>query len=1327
MRINRAGLFLLFVLLVGLGVISSTSLRAATSAERASAPNHEIPLLDRTVIGPRNWASAAQHAEIKAIKAYDQYVLYTLSDEVYAALSAAEKAALDPQSGQNQLSLSIGTLVLNTDHRLEEQNRLDRNGDQKKFEAISDPTELESRRLGSGTTSGLLLVQFQGPIQTEWLNQLEAAGAVLLQYVAHNGYLIWVEPDNEAAVMGQIENSPTIRYGTDYGYRFEAKLDRRLSDTLRAQRIGANLESAETAGTADALERDQKPITLTIQMAPHQKSGQTKAHIDGYAQETLSPWREWLGIEMAIIRATPAAGRQIAALGPVIWVEQQPIFEPFDEAQNQILTGNWNADGTAPVDPNYIDWLLARGFSQSAADYPIVDITDSGLGTGALDSGDPTLHDFGDLNGPTRIQFINNCTAETNGGDVGGHGHINVSIVGGYDQRDGTGFNDADGFNYGLGVNPFTRLAATRIFGPSRADFSNCNDDLGVMLARTVQSGAKIVNNSWGCLNCGGVYDTSSQLYDGAIRDADAGTPGSQQLTAIFAAGNYQESCVDPQVEGTLNSPANAKNVITVGATENVRPQFTDGCGHAPAAADSLQDIACFSGRGPAVGDRIKPEIMAPGTHVVGTLSTNPAFQGGGVCNSDFPEAGFAVSTGTSHAAPAIAGAASLADYWLRTQFDMADPSPALIKAYLLAHTTHLTGESGNDTLPSNNQGFGLADLGAAFDDSERYLIDQSIVLDESGESWTFSATVADPTRPVRIMLVYTDPPAVVGSQSPQVNDLSLSVDHNTSRYWGNDFAGAWSSPAASADSIAERDSLNNSEAVYLPAGTSGRLEISVTGFNIAGDGVPGFGDRTDQDFAFVCTNCRAEPGFEITFEPATVDACILGGSVSGQLTLEPIGGMSDAVTLTLANRDELPAGSQFTFDDSTITPPGSTTWRFNQLVSDMAGDYKIEIVGTAGELVKQGSLPVRLRNPIIGGITLQTPANGAADISVLPTLSWVGPSDIDYRLEVATDPEFNDIAYTTILFGNEHLIDSKLQRATTYYWRVVALNPCQNITSSVGSFTTVERLPVLLVDDSQSIFTALFGVPTVSFLYSNALETLNVAYDFWDVNAQQADPSAEKMREYESLIWFTGDNPAGPEAGATDNVIGGFLEDGGCFMLSSREYFSSIGLTGFMQTYMGISGGTSDAGYPSVSGTGPLYGNIAVQTLNPASDFVFYVSSPDLLEPNDNGTTIFTTDEGGVAGVTQESDNYISTFLGFELESFEPDAMADTLATYLNRCRAVGGLAPTADPDHHPNTDCDPYAKRNPNRPGPSGNPGPHSVTDPNRHPSAAGPGRIF
>src|SRR6185369_3978963 len=125
------------------------------------------------------------------------------------------------------------------------------------------------------------------------------------------------------------------------------------------------------------------------------------------------------------------------------------------------------------------------------------------------------------------------------------------------------------------------------------------------------------------------------------------------------AAGN------DGSGAGTVSSPATAKNVICVGAGENDRQTGNDGCAVANSGADSINDVIGFSSRGPvnsAGGDgRIKPDIMAPGTHIeAGIPQSN--YDGSSVCNQFFPagQTLYGWSSGTSHSCPAVAGGATL-------------------------------------------------------------------------------------------------------------------------------------------------------------------------------------------------------------------------------------------------------------------------------------------------------------------------------------------------------------------------------------------------------------------------------------------------------------------------------------------------------------------------------------------------------------------------------------------------------------------------------------------------------------------------------------------
>ena len=85
------------------------------------------------------------------------------------------------------------------------------------------------------------------------------------------------------------------------------------------------------------------------------------------------------------------------------------------------------------------------------------------------------------------------------------------------------------------------------------------------------QSGAPILNLSWTYGNSG--YDLAAASYDWAVRDSLSAVPGMQPLLIVVSAGNNGGG-TDDGFNGnpdSILSPATAKNVITVGALEQLR------------------------------------------------------------------------------------------------------------------------------------------------------------------------------------------------------------------------------------------------------------------------------------------------------------------------------------------------------------------------------------------------------------------------------------------------------------------------------------------------------------------------------------------------------------------------------------------------------------------------------------------------------------------------------------------------------------------------------------------------------------------------------------
>ncbi len=448
--------------------------------------------------------------------------------------------------------------------------------------------------------------------------------------------------------------------------------------------------------------------------------------------------------------------------------------------------------------------------------------------------------DFLGTSGASRIiysRYVGEIDQPISSNDTIGHGTINASIVGGYNLTQGFPYTDPESYSFGLGIHPYVKLGVTKIFAP---DFTN--PSYVPMVNAMHRDGTRISNNSWGAYT--NSYTTDSQTYDFIVRDARRGEPGNQEMTVVFSSGNGGAN--------KLTIPSNAKNVITVGASENLRVGL-DGCRIDSTGGDDIQSLIDFSSGGRTLDGRKKPEIVAPGTHIQGASSQDINYTGSGVCgppNYPVGQSLYTWSSGTSHSAPAVAGAAALVRQYFQ-QSTGQPASPAMIKAFLTNSTNYMTGHRANDNLPGDSQGWGLVNLGRALDNIQRMLIDQTQTLTESGKTVTLRGRVADPTKPFRVTLAWTDAPGSPAG-NPVVNDLDLKVEVGGKTYFGNNFSGAVSAEGGSPDK------LNNVEAVWAPVAATGEFVVTVTAAQIAGDGVPGNTDVSDQDFALVVYNARA-------------------------------------------------------------------------------------------------------------------------------------------------------------------------------------------------------------------------------------------------------------------------------------------------------------------------------------------------------------------------------------------------------------------------------------------------------------------------------------
>jgi len=269
------------------------------------------------------------------------------------------------------------------------------------------------------------------------------------------------------------------------------------------------------------------------------------------------------------------------------------------------------------------------------------------------------------------------------------------------------------------------------------------------------------------------------------------------------------------------------------------------------------KDLSYFSSRGPTFPDfRNKPDIVAPGQDIWSANSDGMA--GSYQCGASAGESDSSIlsMSGTSMAAPGVAGAAALVRQYYAEGFHVSgvqnvtagfQPSSALVKATILQSGSQIRHQWLNrsrtaPTLqwsvpshsPSYEQGYGLMDLSSAlsFADSKfrSFPIDRQLLDHGSHYDVCFMTSAGSVDANLRASLVWTDPPGYPYAAKALVNNLDLSITAVMSPgpvrhyFYGN------------APNSGERylDSINNAEQVTLKAVPASTLiMVRVTGTDV--------------------------------------------------------------------------------------------------------------------------------------------------------------------------------------------------------------------------------------------------------------------------------------------------------------------------------------------------------------------------------------------------------------------------------------------------------------------------------------------------------------
>ena len=442
---------------------------------------------------------------------------------------------------------------------------------------------------------GAYIVQAKGPINNAFRAMLADMGATIISYIPNDAYLVRAS----AGVASALAPEPSVQAVITYEpyYKIQSSL---LYPAVKQMQL------PDDAALNLALYANDAPATISeIEKLGGQVIGQNQSPFGPVVR--VIPPKDWT---------------TLATLSGV------QIIEPFHAraTANDLsrATVGVAADSLTPT--NYLG-LTGAGVT--------VEVNDTGI-----DANHPDLKAGGFYN--RALDVIGDAPQSLV--DTNGHGTHVAGIIAGDGAESMTVTNapgsilpGGTGTNYQFrGMAPgATLFSVGGIEGVAEASSNFISDQyFQEVPART---NALISNNSWVYVGDSS-YDLAAASYDAAVRDALPKVTGSQPVLFVFAAGNdgngNDNSDQGSGTPDSIESPATAKNVITVGAIQenrNITNVVTnaDGTISQPWQAETSTDsrVAGFSARGNVgIGiegkyGRFKPDVVAPGTFIISTRS----------------------------------------------------------------------------------------------------------------------------------------------------------------------------------------------------------------------------------------------------------------------------------------------------------------------------------------------------------------------------------------------------------------------------------------------------------------------------------------------------------------------------------------------------------------------------------------------------------------------------------------------------------------------------------------------------------------------------------
>lgn len=745
--------------------------------------------------------------EINVIEQYQGFVLADVAE--HQIENIAKRFPVEDITAQ--YVLPAGQRNLNTSIP-----RLSDNGS-----TLSHPDYHEHSEVDSGAHN--YLIQFAGPIKSEWLDQVTSVGGTLQSPHASFSYVVKTDERTLAAINAlsfvrwvghlchQDRIDPLVLEGLD-------KPSDEVKNELPRTRL---LSGIYTVSFFDLLSLENAVDSIT------------ELGFEILKQDTNA---NLIIIKVIRDRVTKVQIEKLSAIHGVSSIRHRSIKRTANDVATRIMNSAASTDFSS---------LNLDGSGE------VVAVCDTGLDSGDANNIHPDFAGRIDalLSYPIEdsyARFVRNPSGDDGGSDTkSGHGtHVAGSVLG--DGSESLGISSIDKPIRGLAHKAHLVFQAIEQSmdwkDPSNHQrygtniLSGIPSDLTELFSHAYNRNARIHTNSWGGGRPG--------EYDEQCEQLDRFVWLNKDFTVLFAAGN---DGTDEDGNGIINSmsvtaPGTAKNCICVGASENQRPQFNSETygGWWPSdypvspvrndpMANNPDQIVAFSSRGPTQDRRIRPDIVAPGTFILSTRSTRLA-ENNNAWRRFQPSKKYFYMGGTSMATPLAAGAAALVRQFLRREKAITNPSAALIKATLIAGATRIADASQSDVVADNHQGFGRLNLDESLvpvTATNIEFIDQANGL-TTGELWSHKINVTSSDNPLCVVLAYSDYPG-----ARLVNNLNLMLtDPNGNRFVGNQTAG-----------LLSMDANNNVEKVVVPAPLQGEWNIEVIASNVP---------QPAQDFALV-------------------------------------------------------------------------------------------------------------------------------------------------------------------------------------------------------------------------------------------------------------------------------------------------------------------------------------------------------------------------------------------------------------------------------------------------------------------------------------------